>query len=70
MIWLILFRIYAKLKVHILEDKQITVQDYALRIKGIPSKGTQESDLKEYLESNFGKIKEITYARRFNGMLS
>lgn len=44
-IWLIIFRIYAKIKRQYLDDYQLDVQDYAVWLSGIPWKGTKESEL-------------------------
>jgi len=46
------------------------VQDYALQIKGFPWKDIKEIELKNYLEDNFGKVKEVIFARVFKGMLA
>jgi len=53
-----------------LEDGSLTVSDYSLVISGFPKRDIPEEDLQDYLEEHFGKVHEVSFARRFGKVLT
>ena len=62
-IWMAVFKCYARHKAVKIENVTLTTVDYSVTIHGFPRKDISREELKLYLESHFGPVAEVTFSR-------
>ena len=68
-IFIIVLQIYSNKTVMKNFDKNVTLADYAIEVKGLPLEGITQEMVKNHF-NQFGRIAEIYLARSYNGVLS
>ena len=68
-IFIVYFQIYSNKTVSRNFEKNVSLADYSIEVKGIPSEGISEQQVAEHF-SQFGSVVEVYLARSYNGILT
>ena len=68
-IFIVVLQVYSNRVVSQNSEKNVTLADYALEVKGIPSSGITQEQVAAHF-SQFGAVSEVYLARSYDGLLS